>query len=90
MQTTWKRNSSRKRPRATYGNLIALIRGRLQEDPNDVRLRHSLATHLGRAGRYGEAIAEAEKLVELAPEHSGAKRLLLGLRLHRFLRGSRA
>lgn len=90
MQTTWKRNPSGKRPRATYGNLIALIRGRLRDDPSDVRLLHSLATHLGRAGRYGEAIEEAEKILELTPEDSGAKRLLLGLRLNRFLRGSRA
>ena len=88
MYTPWKRSSPSKRSR--YGNLIESIRERLRKDPHDLRLRHSLATHLGRAGRYHEAIQEAERLLELEPEHVECKRLLLGLRLNRLLRGSSA
>jgi Flp pilus assembly protein TadD len=87
MQATWRRITSRKRPRARYGNLIAFIRERLMDEPGDVRLRQSLATHLSRAGRYGEAIEEAERLLEIAPGHAEAKRLLLEIKLHRLLRG---
>lgn len=89
MQATWKRITSRKRPQAPYGNLIAFIRERLVDEPDDVRLRQSLATHLSRAGRYGEAIEEAERLLQIAPRHAEAKRLLLELRLHRLLKGDR-
>lgn len=85
MPTALRRITTRRRPRAPYKNLIDLIRKRLDETPRDVRLRYSLATHLSEAGRYGEAIVEAERLLEIDPAHSGIKRLLLGLKLHRFL-----
>ncbi len=58
---------------------------RLLEEPANVRLRLSLASHLGRAGRYPEAIEEAERLVAMSPSLPEAKRLLVGLRIHRFL-----
>lgn len=87
MQATWRRITSRRRPKAPYGNLIAFIRERLRDEPNDLRLRHSLATHLSRAGRYAEAVEEAHHLLEIAPGHAEAKRLLLELKFHRLLRG---
>lgn len=88
MRSTWRRIRERRRPAAPYGNLIASIRTRLAEQPSDLRLRQSLATHLGLAGRYQEAIEEAETLVRMDPDRLSAKRLLLELRLHRFVRGS--
>jgi tetratricopeptide (TPR) repeat protein len=87
LQTAWRRFTVARRPRARYKNLIELIQRRLQLAPDDVRLRTSLATHLGQAGRYREAIAEAERLLELDPTNVGIKRLLLGLKLNRLLRG---
>ena len=86
MQTPWRRSSSRKRPRVPYGNLIAFIRERLRDAPEDLRLRRSLATHLGRARRYDEAIEEAKRLIEMAPARLSARGLLIGLKLHRLLR----
>jgi hypothetical protein len=87
MQAAWRRITARRRPRAPYGNLITFIRERLRSEPGDVRLRHSLATHLSRAGRYREAMEEAERLLEIAPGHAEAKRLLLELRLQRLFKG---
>jgi hypothetical protein len=78
---------SRKRSHPPFGNLIALIRKRLQQQPHDLRLRRSLVTHLGRAGRFREAIEEAERLLHLAPGDAGGRLLLLGLKLNRLLRG---
>ncbi|MGH9320722.1 MAG: hypothetical protein ACRD21_05750 [Vicinamibacteria bacterium] len=86
MQGQWRRSAERRQPRAPYANLIAFIRGQLKENPNDVRLRQSLATHLGHAGRYCEAIEEAERLLKLAPRLFEVRRLLLSLKLHRLLR----
>jgi tetratricopeptide (TPR) repeat protein len=88
MNAPWKRTPRRKRGR--YGNLIESIRERLRKEPGDLRLRQALATHLGQAGRYHEAIQEAERLLEIEPDHHECKRLLLGLRLHRLLRGGSA
>lgn len=87
MQASRRHPSGKRRPRAPYANLIAFIGARLQERPDDLKLRFSLATYLGRAGRYREAIEEAERLLELAPGLRGARRLLLGLKLHRLLWG---
>jgi Flp pilus assembly protein TadD len=87
MPTSWKRNNGRKRSHPLFGNLIALIRRRLQHEPDDLRLRRSLATHLGRAGRFREAIEEAERLLRLAPDDAEARRILLGLKLNRLWRG---
>ena len=87
MPTSWRRSTSRKRPHPPFGNLIALIRKRLQQSPDDLRLRRSLATHLGRAGRFREAIEEAERLLRVAPGDVEGRRILLGLKLNRLLRG---
>lgn len=62
------------------------MRERLARDPGDRRLRHSLATHLGMAGRYDEAVAEVEKLLEAGLNDFETKRLLVGLKFHRLLR----
>ncbi len=83
--SSWRNIQKRRQPRAPFGNLIALLRRRLVAEPANVRLRHSLASQLGRAGRYPEAIEEAERLVAASPSFSEAKRLLVGLRIHRFL-----
>ena len=85
MHSSWPTILKRRRPRSLYGNLIAFMRRRLLDDPGNVRLRHSLAAHLGRAGRYPEAIEEAEQLVASSPSFPEAKRLLLGLRVQHFL-----
>ena len=85
MHSSWPSIPKRRRPRSPYGNLIAFMQRRLLEEPANVRLRHSLASHLGRAGRYPEAIEEAERLVTMSPSFPEAKRLLLGLRVQRFL-----
>jgi len=88
MQSTWRRIRARRKPAAPFGNLIASMRSRLTEQPADLRLRQSLATHLGLAGRYQEAVEEAEQLVRMAPERPSAKRLLLELKLNRLLHGT--
>jgi protein involved in temperature-dependent protein secretion len=88
MQSTWRRIRTRRKPAAPFGNLIALIRTRLSRQPADLRLRQSLATHLGLAGRYQEAVEEAERLVQMAPGRRSAKRLLLELKLNRLVHGS--
>lgn len=88
MPSSWKLTGKRRKPAAPYGNLIASIRARLAQQPADLKLRQSLATHLGRAGRYQEAVQEAETLVAMAPERLSSKRLLLELKLHRLVRGS--
>jgi protein involved in temperature-dependent protein secretion len=88
MQSSWPRIRTRRKPAAPYGNLIASIRSRLSEQPADLRLRQSLATHLGLAGRYQEAVEEAEALVRMAPGRLSAKRLLLEMKLNRLLHGS--
>ena len=85
MHSSWRNILKRRQPRSPFGNLIAFMQRRLREEPANVRLRHSLASHLGRAGRYREAIEEAERLVAMSPSFPEAKRLLIGLRLHRFL-----
>ena len=87
MPTSWKRSTARKRSHPPFGNLIALIRRRLQHHPDDLSLRRSLATQLGRAGRFREAIEEAERLLRVSPGDAEGRRILLGLRLNRFLRG---
>lgn len=87
MVAPWRRLKRPKPTRPRYGNLIESIRERIQKEPGDVRLRHALATHLGQAGRYREAIQEAERILEIEPGHVECKRLLLGLRLNRLLRG---
>lgn len=79
----------RVRPKAPYGNLIASLREKLNDEPGNLDLRLSLATHLGRAGRYGEAVEEAEKLVSCAPSGFGARRLLVSMKLHRLILGDR-
>lgn len=86
LRTPWQNPIRRRRPRSLYGNLIALIRKRLDDAPDDLRLRQSLARHLGHAGRYQEAIEEVTKVLDKDPRSPEAKRLLLGLRLHRFFR----
>lgn len=88
MQSTWRRIRTRRKPASPYGNLIASIRSRLSEHPSDLRLRQSLARHLGLAGRYQEAVEEAEMLVRMAPGRVASKRLLLELKLNRLLYGS--
>lgn len=85
MHSSWRNILKRRQPRSPFGNLIAFMQRRLREEPANVRLRHSLASHLGRAGRYREAFEEAERLVATSPSLPEAKRLLIGLRLHRFL-----
>lgn len=72
-----------------YGNLIAAMRVKLNDEPGNLDLRFSLATHLGRAGRYEEAVEEAEKLVSAAPSGFAARRLLVSLKLHRMILGTR-
>jgi hypothetical protein len=85
MYSSWRNILKRRRPRSLFGNLIAFKQRRLLDEPANVRLRHSLASHLGRAGRYPEAIEEAERLVAMSPSFPDAKRLLIGLRVQRFL-----
>lgn len=85
MLSSWRNIQKRRQPRSPFGNLIALMQRRLLTEPANVRLRHSLASQLGRARRYPEAIAEAERLVAMSPSLPEAKRLLVGLRIHRFL-----
>lgn len=85
MHSPWRRIVMRRRPRAPFANLIASMQRRLREEPGNLKLRQSLATHLGRARRYGEAIEEAERLIEIAPSSPKAKRLLIGLRIRRLL-----
>lgn len=63
------------------------MRDRLAKDPADQRLRLSLATHLRMAGRYDEAVAEVEKLLQSGSSDFETKRLLVGLKFHRLLRG---
>ncbi|HXV63122.1 MAG TPA: hypothetical protein VEK15_20655 [Vicinamibacteria bacterium] len=86
MRALWRKPRGL-RPRAPYANLIAFMRDRLAKDPGDQRLRQSLATHLGMAGRYDEAVAEVEKLLESGSSDFETKRLLVGLKFHRLLRG---
>ena len=88
MQSAWQLIRARRKPAAPYGNLIASIRKRVSEQPADLRLRQSLATHLGLAGRYQEAVEEAERLVQMAPGRLSTQRLLLELKVNRLLHGS--
>jgi hypothetical protein len=56
---------------------------RLEEKPNDLRLRLSLVSHLKMAGRYEEAVQHANHLLYLDPENRHVKGLLLRLRWER-------
>jgi thioredoxin-like negative regulator of GroEL len=66
-----------------YGNLIAYMLRRLDENPNDLRLRLTLVSHLEMAGRYEEAVEHANRLLYLDPANRHVKGLLLRLRLER-------
>lgn len=87
MLNRWRRSSERTAPRTPYGNLIAYMRRRLEAQPADLRLHLSLVTHLRMAGRYEEAIEEANRIVRMHPDHRRAKGLLLRLKLEQRLAG---
>lgn len=69
------------RPRALFGNLIADMQSRLEDEPADVRLRLSLVSHLRMAGRYEEAVQHVKRVLQVNPGNRQAKRLLLRLKL---------
>jgi Flp pilus assembly protein TadD len=81
MFTRWYRNRNRRRPRSPYGNLIAYMKQRLNEQPADQRLRLSLVRHLEMAGRYEEAILQVKQLLVSNPHHHRAKGMLIRLKL---------
>jgi len=81
----WNLSSRRQRPRALYGNLIAYMENRLEEQPSDLRLRLSLVSHLEMAGRYEEAIHQIRRVLQFSPGDRRAKSMLLKLRLERRL-----
>ena len=83
MFTMWHRSNEKAQLRPIYGNLIAYMLRRLDEKPNDLRLRLSLVSHLKMAGRCEEAFQHANRLLRLDPENRHVKGLLLRLRLER-------
>ena len=85
MLSRWRRGGRRARPRALYGNLIAYMQTRLREQPADMRLRLALVSHLRLAGRYPEAVHEAEEILRREPSNRRAKSLLLRLRVEQRL-----
>jgi thioredoxin-like negative regulator of GroEL len=54
---------------------------RLNQDPDDQRLRLSLVKHLKMAGRYEEAIDQTKHLLLRHPGNRRAKGMLIWLRL---------
>lgn len=86
MLARWRHKRHRPQPRARYGNLIAYMQRRLEEQPSDMRLRLSLVAHLKMAGRYEEAIHQTEDILQRDPDNRRAKTLLLRLKLdHRLV-----
>ena len=81
MFTNWYRSRSFRQPQSLYGNLIAYMRNRLNEHPDDQRLRLSLVKHLEMAGRYEEAIDQTKHLLLHNPNNRRAKGMLIRLRL---------
>jgi Flp pilus assembly protein TadD len=82
MLASWRYKRRRpQQPRARYGNLIAYMQRRLEGQPSDMRLRLSLVSHLKMAGRYEEAIRQAEHILQRDPTNRRAKTLLLRLRV---------
>ncbi len=81
----WNLSSRRQKPRSLYGNLIAYMENRLEEQPSDLRLRLSLVSHLEKAGRYEEAIHQIQRVLQFSPGDRRAKGTLLKLRLERRL-----
>ena len=79
----WNLSSRRQKPRSLYGNLIACMENRLEEQPSDLRLRFSLVSHLEMAGRYEEAIHQVRRVLQFNPGDRRAKSMLLKLRLER-------
>ncbi len=83
MFAKWLQSNRRTKPRALYGNLIAHMENRPEEQPSDMRLRLSLVSHLKMAGRFEEAIHQVQRAIQMSPGDRRAKGLLLKLRLER-------
>ena len=83
MFAKWLQPHRRTEPRALYGNLIAYMENRLEEQPSDLRLRLSLVNHLKMAGRFEEAIHQVQRAIQMSPDDRRAKSLLLKLRFER-------
>jgi thioredoxin-like negative regulator of GroEL len=89
MFTNWYRSKSHRRPPSLYGNLIAYMQLRLNQQPDDQKLRLSLVKHLEMAGRYEEAIDQTRHLLQHHPDNLRAKGMLIRLRLEQRLTGLR-
>jgi thioredoxin-like negative regulator of GroEL len=62
---------------------------RLNQQPDDQKLRLTLAKHLEMAGRYEEAIAHTKRLLLQHPDNLRAKGMLIRLKLERRFTGPR-
>lgn len=54
------------------GRIIAVLRGQVEEDPNDAARRVRLGEALAAAGREKEAIEQFNAALKIDPEHTGA------------------
>jgi tetratricopeptide (TPR) repeat protein len=48
---------------------IEVLRGLVEQDPANARVRHMLANELGNAGEWERALAEYETLVQADPDY---------------------